>query len=60
MDQPPRNLGDDDKEADLLDGDDAPIVIDKKDPILLALEKETKNFDPNVYLAKNDTAIEGE
>ena len=53
-------MGDDDKEADLLDGDDAPIVIDKKDPILLALEKETKNFDPNVYLAKNDTAIEGE
>ena len=29
-------------------------IIDKKDPILLALEKETSNFDPNQYISKND------
>ena len=51
-------MGDEDKEK-VLD-EDAPVVIDKKDPILLALEKETKNFDPNVYLNKNEAAIEGE
>ena len=58
LDQPPKNMGDEDKEK-VLD-EDAPVVIDKKDPILLALEKETKNFDPNVYLNKNEAAIEGE
>lgn len=29
-------------------------MIDKKDPILLALEKESTHFDPNHYLEKND------
>ena len=38
-------------------GDDIEI-IDKKDPILLALEKENSGFDPDVYLSKTE-AIEG-
>ena len=28
-------------------------VINKKDPILLALEKEKEAFDPEVYIQKN-------
>ena len=31
-------------------------VIDKKDPILLALEKETAAFDPEIYLQKNEAS----
>ena len=33
-------------------------IIDKKDPILLALEKENQAFDPDVYLRKSE-ATEG-
>ena len=33
------------------------MVIDKKDPILLALEKETSQFDPNIYIKKNDDVV---
>ena len=52
LDSPKPKLDDQDKEKDK--EDDSPVIIDKKDPILLALEKETNNFDPNVYLQKND------
>ena len=33
-------------------------VIDKKDPILLALEKEATIFNPEIYLAKGE-AVDG-
>lgn len=33
-------------------------IIDKKDPILLALEKETQSFNPELYLQKGE-AING-
>ena len=33
-------------------------VIDKKDPIVLALEKETEAFDPELYLVKL-SAVDG-
>ena len=35
-------------------------MIDKKDPILLALEKETNSFDPNIYIKRNDDVDGGE
>ena len=31
-------------------------VVDRKDPILLELEKETQAFNPEIYLTKNNTA----
>ena len=31
-------------------------IIDKKDPILLALEKETSAFNPEIYIAKNEAS----
>lgn len=43
--------------AQVAAGDDIE-VISKKDPILLALEKETQAFDPNMYLQKGD-AVDG-
>ena len=36
------------------------MIIDKKDPILLALEKESKAFDPSIYLKKGDPLSSGE
>lgn len=44
--------------AQVADGGDEVVVIDKKDPILLALEKETSAFDPNLYLRRGDV-VEG-
>ena len=37
-----------------------PEVIEKKDPILLALEKESSVFDQTLYLKKNEDITEGE
>ena len=33
-------------------------IIDKKDPILLALENESQSFNPDIYLAKGN-AVDG-
>ena len=33
-------------------------IVDKKDPIVLALEKENTGFDPEIYLRKNE-AVDG-
>ena len=35
-------------------------MTDKKDPILLAIEKESQAFDPYVYLQKADPLAAGE
>ena len=41
-------------------GDEEPQMTAKKDPILLALEKESQAFDPSFYLKKGDPLSSGE
>ena len=41
-------------------GDNEPTMVDKKDPILLALEKESQQFDPSIYMQKGDPLSTGE
>lgn len=44
----------------VIDDDTEPVMMDKTDPILLALEKESQAFDPSVYLTKGDPLSAGE
>ena len=44
----------------VIEDDTEPVMMDKTDPILLALEKESQSFDPSVYLSKGDPLSAGE
>ena len=52
--QAPPSLDQPNSAAQVSVGGEAVEIIDKKDPVLLALENKTSAFDPQLYLHKGD------